>query len=151
MLWGGPERRAVFQGGVRVAEQAARLVLLSRTQGVSGGWHTPAMSDITDFYRRAGLTSDLGRHHELVTRLPTDAGALGAIVRGLLIHNFTAKTQGLPLSAERLAHMQTVGAEGILDNVIGLDPGPLDVERPAGRLRLVLVRADQGEPPRSAA
>ena len=28
VLWGGPERRAVFQGGIRVAEQDARLELL---------------------------------------------------------------------------------------------------------------------------
>ena len=27
VLWGGPERRAVFQGGTRVAEYGARLVL----------------------------------------------------------------------------------------------------------------------------
>jgi imidazolonepropionase-like amidohydrolase len=27
VLWGGPDRRAVFQGGTRVAEQDARLVL----------------------------------------------------------------------------------------------------------------------------
>jgi imidazolonepropionase-like amidohydrolase len=27
VLWGGPDRRAVFQGGIRVAEQDARLVL----------------------------------------------------------------------------------------------------------------------------
>jgi hypothetical protein len=27
VLWGGPDRRAVFQGGSRVAEQDARLVL----------------------------------------------------------------------------------------------------------------------------
>ena len=27
VLWGGPDRRAVFQGGIRVAEQGARLVL----------------------------------------------------------------------------------------------------------------------------
>ena len=31
VLWGDPDRRAVFQGGTRVAEQDARLVLLSRT------------------------------------------------------------------------------------------------------------------------
>ena len=31
VLWGGPNRRAVFQGGIRVAEHGARLVLLSRT------------------------------------------------------------------------------------------------------------------------
>jgi imidazolonepropionase-like amidohydrolase len=27
VLWGGPDRRAVFQGGIRVAEQDAQLVL----------------------------------------------------------------------------------------------------------------------------
>src|SRR5437016_1953462 len=27
VLWGGPDRRAVFQAGIRVAEQGARLVL----------------------------------------------------------------------------------------------------------------------------
>ena len=27
VLWGGPDRRAVFQGGIRVAEHDARLVL----------------------------------------------------------------------------------------------------------------------------
>ena len=31
VLWGGPDRRAVFQDGTRVAEQDARLVLLPRT------------------------------------------------------------------------------------------------------------------------
>jgi hypothetical protein len=44
------------------------------------------MSEITDFYRRPGLTSDLGRHQDLVPGLPASARALGAIVRGLLIH-----------------------------------------------------------------
>ena len=33
MLWGDPNRRAVSQGGIRVAEQGARLVLLPRTAG----------------------------------------------------------------------------------------------------------------------
>lgn len=50
-------------------------------------------------------------------------------MRGLLVHNFTAKVRGLPLPAERMAHMQTVGAEAILDNVISLDPAPLGTER----------------------
>jgi len=93
----------------------------------------PLMSDITDFYRRPSLTSDLGRHRELVPRLPTGAGALGTIVRGLLIHNVAAKIRGLPLPAERMSHMQSVGAEAILDNIISLDPGPLGIKRPAGR------------------
>ena len=36
-LRGGPDRRAVFQGGTRVAEQDARLVLLPRTGSSSAG------------------------------------------------------------------------------------------------------------------
>jgi len=91
------------------------------------------MSEITGFYRRPGPTSDLGRHRELVLGFPADPGALGIIVRGLLVHNFAAKSRGLQLSAERMSHMQTVGAEAILDNVISLDPSPLDLERPADR------------------
>ena len=91
------------------------------------------MSEITDFYRRPSPTSDLGPHGELVYGLPADAEALGAIVRGLLIHNFVAKSRGLQLSADRMSHMETVGAEAILDNVIRLDPSPLDLKRPAVR------------------
>jgi hypothetical protein len=91
------------------------------------------MSEITDFYRRPGPTSDLGRHGELVYGLPADAEALGTIVRGLLIHNFVAKSRGLQFSADRMSHMETVGAVAILDNVIGLDPSPLVFKRPAER------------------
>ena len=91
------------------------------------------MSEITDFYRLLSPTSDLGRHRELVLGFPANAEALGTIVRGLLIHNFAAKVRGLPLPAERMSHMQAVGAEAILDNVISLDPGPLGIKRPAGR------------------
>jgi hypothetical protein len=91
------------------------------------------MSEISDFYRQPSPTSDLGRYKELVLDLPNDAEALGAIVRGLLIHNFTAKVQGLPLPAERMAHMRTVGAEATVGNVLSLDPSPLSVKRPAER------------------
>ncbi|HUB40453.1 MAG TPA: transglutaminase-like domain-containing protein [Streptosporangiaceae bacterium] len=91
------------------------------------------MSEITDFYLRSSPTSDLGRHRELVLDLPADAEALGKVVRGLLIHNFVATRRDLQFSADRMSHMQTVGAEAILDNVISLDPRPLDVKRPAER------------------
>jgi len=91
------------------------------------------MSEITDFYRRPSPTSDLGRYRELGYDLPASAEALGTVVRGLLIHNFTAKSRGLQLSADRMSHMETVGAEAILDNVISLDPSPLDSRRPAER------------------
>jgi hypothetical protein len=91
------------------------------------------VSEIDGFYRQPSPTSDLGRHRDLAPGLPADPEALSAIVRGLLLHNFTAKIQGLSFPAERMSHMQTVGAEAILDNVLGLDPAPLDVERPAER------------------
>jgi hypothetical protein len=82
------------------------------------------MSETTNFYRRPGPTSDLGRHRQLVPGLPADPEALSVIVRGLLIHNLEAKIRGLQLPDDRMAHMQTVGAEAILDNVISLDPAP---------------------------
>lgn len=91
------------------------------------------MSEIADFYRQASRTSDLGRHLDSVLGLPADTEALGAIVRGLLIHDFAASARGLPLSAERRTQMQTVGASAILDSVLGLDPGPLDRARPPER------------------
>lgn len=88
---------------------------------------------MTQFYREPSPTSDLGRHADLLPGLPADPEALGAIVRGLLVHNSAAKVQGLAFPAERMAHMQTVGAEAILDNVLGLDPARLGIERPVER------------------
>jgi Transglutaminase-like superfamily len=89
------------------------------------------MSETIDFYRRPSPTSDLGRHRGLALSLPADPEVLGRIVRGLLLHNLAAKHQGLQFSADRMSHMQTIGAEAILDNVISLDPSALDLERPA--------------------
>jgi hypothetical protein len=91
------------------------------------------VSEITRFYRQPSPTSDLERHRDLSPGLPADPDALSAIVRGLLVHNFTAKVQGLTFPTERMSHMQTAGAEAILDNVFGLDPAPLGFERPAER------------------
>jgi hypothetical protein len=91
------------------------------------------VEEITRFYRQPSPTSDLGRHAGLLPGLPADPEALGAIVRGLLVHNFDAKMRGLEFPPERMAHMQTVGAEAILDNVLSLDPAPLGVERPVER------------------
>jgi hypothetical protein len=93
----------------------------------------PLVNEITRYYRQPSRTSELGRHRDISAGLPTDPEALSAIVRGLLVHNFTAKVQGLSFPAERMSHMQTVGAEAILDNVFSLDPAPLGIERPAER------------------
>src|ERR1700761_3291572 len=91
------------------------------------------MNEITRFYRKPSPTSDLGRHADLSPGLPADPEALSAIVRGLLIHNFTAKVQGLTFPAERMSHMQSVGAGAIWHSVFGLAPSPLSVGRPAER------------------
>ena len=91
------------------------------------------MNEITRFYRQPSPTSDLGHHADLSPGLPADPEALSVIVRGLLIHNLEAKIRGLQLPDDRMAHMQTVGAEAILDNVFSLDPAPLGIERPAER------------------
>ena len=88
---------------------------------------------MTFFYRQPSPTSDLGRHADLLPGLPADAEALGAIVRGLMVHNFDAEVRGLSFPAERMAHMETVGAEAILDNVFSIDPAPVNVERPVER------------------
>ena len=88
---------------------------------------------MTLFYRQPSPTSDLGRHADLLPGLPADPEALGAIVRGLLVHNFDAEVRGLSFPAERMAHMETVGAEAILDNVFSIDPAPVNVERPVER------------------
>ncbi len=79
---------------------------------------------MTLFYRQPSPTSGLGRHADLSPGLPADPEALGAIVRGLLVHNFDAEVQGLSFPAERMAHMETVGAEAILNNVFSIDPAP---------------------------
>jgi hypothetical protein len=91
------------------------------------------MDDVALSYRQPSPTSALDRHRDRVAGLPADPAALGAIVRGLLVHDHTAKVQRLDLPPERTAHKQTVGAEAILDNVIGIDPAPLDRERPIER------------------
>jgi hypothetical protein len=85
------------------------------------------VDELLTFYRQPSPTSELGRRP---SALPADAAELAAIVRGLLVHNFTAETQALDHPADRMAHMETVGAAAILDNVLGLDPSPLDRERP---------------------
>jgi hypothetical protein len=86
-----------------------------------------------DFYLSPSRTSDLGRHIGQVRGLPADPEALSAVVRGLLLHNFDQRIRGLQLPPERMSHMQTASAEAIVDNVLGLDPAPLGVERPVAR------------------
>lgn len=92
-----------------------------------------ATSELLRFYETPTETTDLGRRTALAAELPSDPQELGEVVRGLLVHNYQVKVRGLKLPAERMSHMETVGAERILDNVIGLDASPLAVERPLER------------------
>ncbi|MCY1136609.1 transglutaminase-like domain-containing protein [Actinoplanes sp. Pm04-4] len=91
------------------------------------------MEESARFYRQPSVTSDLGRHRDRVVGLPAEPETLGAVVRSLLVHNHTAKVRGLRFSAGRRAHIETVGAEAIVDNVVGIDSAPLDRARPVGR------------------
>ena len=87
-----------------------------------------------------------GRHRALLPAaepdLPADPGALGVNVRGLLIHDCTAKVQGLQFAAERRSHKETVGAAAILDNVI--DPAGKDGGNSRNKSRAKTVLTDVG-------
>ena len=90
-------------------------------------------SHLLDFYATPSATSSVGRHGDAVAELGSSPIELSRVVRGLLVHDFMAMVRGLELPPERMAHMRTVGAEAILDNVVRLDPSPLEVKRPADR------------------
>jgi hypothetical protein len=90
----------------------------------------PAASELQRFYATPAATSDLGRNRALAAELPSGPDELGAVVRGVLVHDVQARDRGLDPSPERMSHTQTVGAERILDNVVALDPRPLAVPRP---------------------
>ncbi|MHB1511135.1 MAG: hypothetical protein ACYCST_18050 [Acidimicrobiales bacterium] len=88
-------------------------------------------ADLLYFYAMPSATSDLGRRTVLTAEfLNDDPEKLGAIARGLLVHNYQVRVRGLELPPERMSHMQTASAERILDNVVDLDPRPLTIERP---------------------
>ena len=83
VLWGDPNRRAVFQGGIRVAEQGARLVLLPRT----AGWRAhPAAS--------TGVAARVRR------------------VSGELLTIASLNTRGIPLTGSQLAERYAVIGAG---------------------------------------
>lgn len=92
-----------------------------------------ATSELLRFYEMPTEFTDLGQRAVMAAELPSDPQRLGEVVRGLLVHNYQVKFRGLEVPPERMAHMQTVGAERILDNVICLDASPLTLERPLER------------------
>lgn len=82
-----------------------------------------------EFFASPGPTTEIGRHGERFTALSSEPAVLGAIVRGLLVHNYTAEMNGIASSPERDG-MRTFGAGPTLDRVLALDPAPLDQPRP---------------------
>ncbi len=90
--------------------------------------------DEKQYFATFGPTSDLGRNAERITALPSDPLVLAEIVRGVLVHNWTAEMEGIESSPARDG-MRTFGAGPIIDRICELDGAPLDKPRPAeGRL-----------------
>lgn len=85
--------------------------------------------DEREYFAAFGPTSDIDRHAERIAALPFDPAALGEIVRGILIHNWTAETNGITFSPERNG-MRTFGAGPTLDRILEIDSSPLDQPRP---------------------
>jgi len=81
-----------------------------------------------EYFATVGQTTDIAHLADLVAGLPSDPAALGQIVRGLLIHNWTAVTNGIASSPDRDG-MKTFGAAPTLDRILYLDPAPLAQQR----------------------
>lgn len=86
--------------------------------------------DEIDFFATGGPTTDIDRYAEQIAALPADAAALGEVVRGLLIHNWTAEMSGISSSPERDG-MRTFGAGPTIGRILALDGVALDQPRSA--------------------
>lgn len=84
-------------------------------------------SDI-DYFATSGATTDLDHLAEEIAALPSDPAALGEIVRGLLMHDWTAEMQGIVSSPDRDG-MRIFGAGPVLDRILKNHPTPLDEQR----------------------
>lgn len=83
----------------------------------------------SEYFATFGPTSEVTHHAERIASLPEDAAGLGTIVRGLLLHNWTAEMNGIASSPDRDG-MKTFGAGPILDRILEIDGAPLDQPRP---------------------
>ena len=88
---------------------------------------------MNEYFATPGPTTDLHRFSGSVDDLPSDPVELAQIVRGLILHEGSVALHGLTLPPERMADRGRVGAAAILEGVLGLDAGPLQVERPVER------------------
>ncbi len=84
--------------------------------------------DELHFYRRHSALTEPGGHRALLAGLPTEPAALGAIVRGIMVHrDETSWMHGFDLPPHRRDEANTRWTQAILDHVGDLQ------ERPAAR------------------
>src|SRR5260370_17106223 len=77
--------------------------------------------------------SDAASQRRLFEDLPSDPGALAAIVQGLLMHEHVAPAYGLTLSGEQHAEAHVRPVEQMLQAIAKRDPRPLSAPPPAAR------------------
>lgn len=85
-----------------------------------------------EYFARPGPATDLSDYSALIYA-PSDPKALAQVVRGLILHEGIAASQGLSFSAERHADRNRVGPAVTLEGILALDASPLTVERPVER------------------
>lgn len=108
-------------GSVGVLPQPGRIRI--------GGDVSTTKHGEADYFATSGPTSDIDAHADRLAALPAEPAALGQIVRGLLMHNWTAEVSGITSSPERDG-MRTFGAGPTIERIIDLDGSPLDQARP---------------------
>lgn len=87
------------------------------------------MDRAADVFATPGPLTDPGRAAPSLDRLPTDIGALCAIVQGLLVHVFWAERYGTVVTDERAEALQHRSAELKLARILEFDPRPLTEPR----------------------
>ena len=82
-----------------------------------------------DFYRHDGAMAAPGKYQNLFDALPDDVAGLARIVPGLMLHQHLSPLYGQTLTPERHAQAQMRSLEGMLAQIVEIDPRPLNEER----------------------
>jgi Transglutaminase-like superfamily len=83
------------------------------------------------FYTEPASMTSAGRYAPLLQNLPGDVPSLGAIVQGLLIHEYMAGEYGVTLSEQDRSSVHIRPTEQLLAEIVARDSRPLEVTRPA--------------------
>jgi hypothetical protein len=82
------------------------------------------------YYAQPAVMTSGGAHATLFNELPGDAGALAAVVQGLVLHEFVASSfYGVEIPEERKRESHIRSVERMLDQIQALDDQPLSVAR----------------------